>query len=150
MKLRLGEWNVDLDRGLLTGPEGERRPEPTVLRLLEALMREPGQIVSRARLVEQVWDGRYVSQGALTVAVCGLRKALGDHPQRPRYVRTHAGRGYSLLAEPVPVPAPPEAPAAGPLGPAGPRGPAGSARWVGLTLLFAALWTLLGLAAHSH
>jgi DNA-binding winged helix-turn-helix (wHTH) protein len=145
MKLHLEEWEVDTDRGLLTGPEGERRPEPTVLRLLEALAREPGQIVSRARLVEQVWEGRHVSPGALTVAICGLRKTLGDDPRRPRYVRTHPGRGYCLLAEPVSVP-PPLASS-----PAGPLGAAGSSRWIGIALLLAALWTVLRHAAlHPH
>jgi DNA-binding winged helix-turn-helix (wHTH) protein len=148
MRLRLEEWEVDTDRGLLTGPAGERRPEPTVLRLLEALLREPGQIVSRARLVERVWDGRHVSPGALTVAICGLRKALGDDPRRPRYVRTHPGRGYSLLAEPVPAPSPAPSPAAGSGGPAG---TVGASRWIGIAVFLTALWTVLGLvASHSH
>jgi DNA-binding winged helix-turn-helix (wHTH) protein len=151
MKLRIDEWEVDTERGFLTGPVGERRPEPTVLRLLEALAREPGQIVSRARLVEQVWDGRHVSQGALTVAICGLRKALGDDSRRPRFVRTHPGRGYSLLATPVRLPTPDATSAASEARLAEPVRPAGSARWVGIAVLLAALWTVLGLAVlHPH
>lgn len=143
MRFRLEEWDVDTERGLLRDAGRERRPEPTVLRLLEALAARPGELVPRERLIAEVWDGRHVTQGALTVAVCGLRKALGDDPRRPRFVRTYPGRGYSLLAAPVES----DSPAAEP--------PAGRAertpRWLGYAALLGTLLAFLGMVgSHSH
>lgn len=73
--------------------------------VLLALARASGRLVSKEDLIEEVWEGRAVSDAVLTTAIRELRQALGDDARAPRFVETVHGRGYRLL-----VAAPPEAP----------------------------------------
>ncbi|MEH6756071.1 MAG: response regulator [Parasphingorhabdus sp.] len=65
--------------------------------LLAALARSPGRPLSRAQLIDRAM-GRdaEVTDRAIDVQIGRLRKALGDDPQSPRYVRTVWGTGYVL------------------------------------------------------
>ena len=65
------------------------------------LLERPGQLVSKDELLEQVWPGTYVAEGALTVCITELRKALGDDAKNPRFIATVPKRGYRLIAEVV-------------------------------------------------
>lgn len=69
------------------------------LRLLEVLVRSAGQTVSKDRLVEEGWQGTYVSDTSLTEAISRLRTALGDEARRPSYIRTVHRRGYRFIAQ---------------------------------------------------
>ena len=63
--------------------------------LLAALARSPGRPLSRAQLIDRAM-GRdaEVTDRAIDVQIGRLRKALGDDPQSPRYIRTIWGIGY--------------------------------------------------------
>lgn len=65
--------------------------------LLGALARSPGRPLSRAQLIDRAM-GRdaEVTDRAIDVQIGRLRKALGDNPQAPRYIRTVWGVGYML------------------------------------------------------
>ena len=68
----------------------------TEQRLLRLLVEHRGQTLSRARLLEQVWDGgEFVDENALSVAVKRLRSKLTDAP-----IRTIYGVGYVWAVEP--------------------------------------------------
>ena len=68
--------------------------------LLLFFMRHPGEVLSRTRLYEQVWQERYDGlSNTLEVHVMELRKKLEVHG--PRLIHTVRGRGY-LLGDPVP------------------------------------------------
>jgi len=68
--------------------------------LLVFFLRHPGEVLSRTRLYEQVWDERYDGlSNTLEVHVMELRKKLEAHG--PRLIHTVRGRGY-LLGDPVP------------------------------------------------
>jgi len=71
--------------------------------LLAALARSPGRPLSRAQLIDRAM-GRdaEVTDRAIDVQVGRLRKALGDDPQSPRYVRTVWGVGYVLTGGEAP------------------------------------------------
>lgn len=80
----------------------ERAGEPLTLSsrefsLLAALARSPGRPLSRAQLIERAM-GRdaEVTDRAVDVQIGRLRRALGDDPQSPRYVRTVWNVGYVL------------------------------------------------------
>jgi two-component system phosphate regulon response regulator PhoB len=67
---------------------------PTEVRLLEELMREPGQVHSRRDLVERVWDGRPdIDDRTVDVYVGRLRRAL-VRGKEASPIRTKRGRGY--------------------------------------------------------
>jgi len=47
------------------------------VKLLEALVRRPGEILGKAELMDAAWPGRAVEEGNLTVQIAQLRKLLG-------------------------------------------------------------------------
>ena len=63
--------------------------------LLQLLMRDAGSVVTRERLIDEVWDTNWFgSTKTLDVHVCGLRRKLGDDPSEPRYIHTVRGVGF--------------------------------------------------------
>ena len=96
-RFRLGEWLVDPRDCTVRSADSTRRVEPQVIELLLCLASHPGQVVSRQQIVEEVWQGRLVSEDSLTGSISQLRKALGDETRSPRYIETIPKRGYRLL-----------------------------------------------------
>jgi DNA-binding response OmpR family regulator len=73
------------------------RKEFDVLALLAG---EAGRVVTRERLLEEVWETTWFgSTKTLDVHVSGLRRKLGDDPAAPRYLHTVRGVGFRLAAE---------------------------------------------------
>jgi len=67
--------------------------------LLALLMRNAGTVLTRERLIDEVWDTNwYGSTKTLDVHVSGLRKKLGDDAGTPRYVHTLRGVGFRFSA----------------------------------------------------
>ena len=67
------------------------------------------RVVSKDELVEEIWQGRFVSDAAVSSVLRDLRRALGDDGRGQRFVRTMRGRGVRFVAalDPVvPDPAP--------------------------------------------
>jgi DNA-binding response OmpR family regulator len=63
--------------------------------LLHLLMRSAGTVVTRERLIDEVWDPNWFgSTKTLDVHVSGIRRKLGDDPAGPRYVHTVRGVGF--------------------------------------------------------
>jgi len=67
--------------------------------LLHLLMSEAGTVVTRERLIDEVWDVNWFgSTKTLDVHVSGLRKKLGDDSAAPRYLHTVRGVGFRFAA----------------------------------------------------
>ncbi|MDR3633331.1 MAG: response regulator transcription factor [Isosphaeraceae bacterium] len=67
------------------------------LSLLSFLVRHPGQVLSRTRIYEHVWDETFDGlSNTLEVHVMELRRKLEAHG--PRVIHTVRGRGYVLRA----------------------------------------------------
>jgi two-component system response regulator RegX3 len=67
--------------------------------LLSLLMREAGTVVTRERLIDEVWDVNWFgSTKTLDVHVSALRKKLQDDPAKPRWLHTHRGVGFRFAA----------------------------------------------------
>jgi two-component system, OmpR family, KDP operon response regulator KdpE len=94
-----GSAEADLTARTVTrlGPDG---PEPVRLtrtewRMLEVLLRSPGQLVPAARLLAEVWGpGSEDSAHYLRFHMARLRRKLEDDPPRPRHLLTEPGMGY--------------------------------------------------------
>jgi DNA-binding winged helix-turn-helix (wHTH) protein len=67
--------------------------------LLLALLEARPRALSRAQLHDRLWPETYVSETSLPHLVGELRKALGDDPREPRYVRTIHRFGYAFCGE---------------------------------------------------
>lgn len=65
-------------------------------RLLLLLFQNPGQVLTRDRLLEGIWDiaGNFVSDNTLTVYIKRLREKLEEDPQNPKLIQTVRGLGY--------------------------------------------------------
>src|SRR3954449_1565232 len=67
--------------------------------LLELLMSEAGSVVTRERLIDEVWDVNWFgSTKTLDVHVSGLRRKLGDDSSAPRFIHTVRGVGFRFAA----------------------------------------------------
>lgn len=87
---------LSLTKGTLTS--GERTVELTrnEMQILACLMRHTGEIVSRADLIDTLWDNQiFVDDNTLSVNVTRLRGKLADLGL-PDLVRTRRGMGYQL------------------------------------------------------
>jgi DNA-binding winged helix-turn-helix (wHTH) protein len=100
MHYRFGPFQLDLDRFSLS-KEGEPvEVEPKVLKLLVYFLENHGRVISRDELVREVWGDDFVSDSAVSHAVYGLRRALGDDAKDPEFLRTSHGRGFEFLVGP--------------------------------------------------
>jgi two-component system, OmpR family, response regulator RegX3 len=67
--------------------------------LLRLLVENAGSVVTRERLIDEVWDTNWFgSTKTLDVHVSGLRKKLGDDPSDPRYIHTVRGVGFRFAS----------------------------------------------------
>ncbi|MBV6434415.1 MAG: Protein TolB [Bryobacteraceae bacterium] len=73
--------------------------EPRSFRVLAYLARNPGRVVTKEELIQEVWGGASVTDNALTRVVAQLRKALGDDARQARYIETAPTAGYKFIAE---------------------------------------------------
>lgn len=70
---------------------------PKAFKLLLVLMQSPEKLVTKDELIDQVWEGRAVSDAVLTTATRELRHALKDAARTPEFIETVHGRGYRFL-----------------------------------------------------
>ena len=72
---------------------------PKALSLLEYLAARPGRLVKKTELLDAIWPGVFVADGALKVCIREIRSALGDDAQAPRFIETAHRRGYRFIAD---------------------------------------------------
>jgi two-component system KDP operon response regulator KdpE len=108
--IQLGRWTIDLVAYTATregdGPGGATHLAhltPTEWRLLEILLRRPGQLVPARLLLTSVWGPGYEgSTNYLRFHMARLRRKLEDDPSRPRYLLTEPGMGYRYQPDGMP------------------------------------------------
>jgi Tol biopolymer transport system component/DNA-binding winged helix-turn-helix (wHTH) protein len=77
---------------------------------LRILVEAQGKVVDKETLVRTIWPDSFVGDDSLAQTISSLRKALGDNPSEPRYIRTVARLGYRFVGNCVWTPtAKPEA-----------------------------------------
>ena len=129
MRLRFGEFEVDLDRYEVRHGTETRHLEPQVFEVLTYLARHRDRLVSKEELLDEVWGNRFVSESALTSRIRAARAVLDDNGREQRVIRTVHGRGYRFVADvtevtdPVAVPAPRSSTSTGQHAPSGLRQP---------------------------
>ncbi|MCU0303554.1 MAG: winged helix-turn-helix domain-containing protein [Thermoanaerobaculales bacterium] len=96
---RLGDWTVFPDRGVVESALGARHLEPRAMDALTLLAGRRGEVVTKDELIDEVWEGRIISEGTLTNTIAELRRALGDDARQPRFIETIPKRGYRLVCE---------------------------------------------------
>jgi len=95
----IGHCTIDLTAHT-TVRQADLNTEPVRLtrtewRMLEILLRSPGQLVPARRLLSQLWGpGAESSTHYLRFHMAGLRRKLEDDPPRPKHLLTEPGMGY--------------------------------------------------------
>jgi two-component system alkaline phosphatase synthesis response regulator PhoP len=93
--LRVDGHIVDLEKRTLKNGRGSHHLTHIECRLLCALMRREGQIVTRKTLMKEVWATDYLGDTrTLDVHICWLRQKLEEDPHRPVRIKTIRGVGY--------------------------------------------------------
>jgi two-component system KDP operon response regulator KdpE len=96
----IGSLRLDLQRRTAEGPAGGVHLTPIEFRVLEALVRQAGLIVTQQQIIREVWGpGREDDTRNLRVVIRSLRQKLEPEPSRPRYLITESGVGYRLRTE---------------------------------------------------
>jgi len=105
-RFRLGDWEVLADLNALRRDGELVHVQPRHMALLLRLSREPGEVVPRRLLIDEVWARSHVNDEVLSRVVADLRQTLGDEARNPRLIETIPKRGYRLLVEPRPLRSP--------------------------------------------
>src|SRR2546425_1681113 len=95
---RFDDFNLDARNRRLS-----RKGQPLALNskyfdVLLLLVSRAGQLVEKQRIFDEVWDGVFVSDAALTQCVKDIRKQLGDDASNPRYIKTVPKHGFIFIA----------------------------------------------------
>jgi two-component system OmpR family response regulator len=97
--LRVGSLELDLIAG--TGRRGTRDLAllPRELKLLEYLMRRPGQVVTRALLFEEVWNYRFTPKSNLIDVHLGRLRRKLEAEGEPPLIHSTRGVGFTLMPD---------------------------------------------------
>lgn len=88
---------VDLQKQLITKNGVEIHLTKIELRLLIALIKERGKVLTQRYLMQQVWGANYVEHSHyLRIYMSHLRQKLEDDPSMPEFFLTETGIGYRL------------------------------------------------------
>jgi DNA-binding response OmpR family regulator len=95
----VGEMRLDPARRSATFRGEELELSRKEFDLLRLLIENAGSVVTRERLIDEVWDTNWFgSTKTLDVHVSGLRKKLDDDPSEPRYIHTVRGVGFRFAS----------------------------------------------------
>jgi len=72
---------------------------PQVFDLLEYLIRHRARVVSKDDLINAIWNGRSVSDAALTTRLNVARNAIGDSGGEQRLIKTLPRRGFRFIGQ---------------------------------------------------
>lgn len=95
---RVGGLQVDTANGTVTRDGQEVFLSALEYRLLLAFVNNPRAVLTRERLLAELWDaaGEFVNDNTLTVYIKRLRDKIEPDPAAPRYILTVRGLGYRL------------------------------------------------------
>ncbi len=94
--LEMGALRVDPEKAIVTKKGQEIFLSALEYRLLLVFLNNKGLVLSRSRLLEEIWDiaGEFVNDNTLTVYIKRLREKIEDDPQNPAMIKTVRGLGY--------------------------------------------------------
>jgi TolB-like protein/DNA-binding winged helix-turn-helix (wHTH) protein/Tfp pilus assembly protein PilF len=99
--VRFGTFEVSFQTGEVRKAGMRVRVQQQPLKLLEALLERPGEVVTREELRTRIWPDESFGDfdQAVNIAVAKLRSALGDSAENPRFIETLPKRGYRFIGD---------------------------------------------------
>lgn len=100
--ITIGDHVVDLASKIVTRRTPTStvavRLTPTEWQVLELLVRNPGRLVTRQTLLQDIWGPAHTHDtGYLRLYIAQLRKKLEPDPSHPRSLLTESGMGYRFV-----------------------------------------------------
>ena len=105
-KYLFAEFEIDLGQQELRRLGQAVHIEPQVFDLIVHLVRNRDRIVSKDELIETIWNGRIISEAALSSRINGARRALGDNGSDQAMIRTLHKRGFRFVGDVEAIEAP--------------------------------------------
>jgi DNA-binding winged helix-turn-helix (wHTH) protein len=99
IQARFGRFELDEANASLLRDGKAVAVAPTPFAVLCALVRQPGTLLSKNALLDQVWGHQFVSDSVLKTVISELRTLLDDDARKPRFIETVSRRGYRFIAE---------------------------------------------------
>ncbi|MET4720087.1 TolB-like protein [Bradyrhizobium japonicum] len=99
MRYRFDEFAFDINRRELHRGAEVVSITPQVFDLLEYLIRNRERVVSKDDLINAVWNGRIVSDAALTTRLNAVRAAIGDTGEEQRLIKTLPRKGFRFVGQ---------------------------------------------------
>jgi len=89
---------ADMVKGVVTRNGQELFLSALEYRLLLVFLNNPGMVLTRSKLLEEIWDiaGEYVNDNTLTVYIKRLREKIERDPQNPEIIKTIRRLGYRM------------------------------------------------------
>jgi DNA-binding winged helix-turn-helix (wHTH) protein len=73
--------------------------QPKVMEVLVYLCSKAEEVISSDELIAHCWPNQYISDSPLHKCIAQIRKALGDDPKKPRFIKTVPKKGYVFIAK---------------------------------------------------
>jgi DNA-binding winged helix-turn-helix (wHTH) protein/Flp pilus assembly protein TadD len=101
--LEFGPFRLDGARRLLWRSDQLVPVTPKALELLQTLVDQQGQVVTKHELMARIWPDSFVEEANLSVYVSALRKALGRQADGRPWIETLSRRGYRFVGKARPA-----------------------------------------------
>ncbi len=99
MIFRFSDFDIDVARHELRRREELVQVEPQVFSLLVHLVQNRHRVVSKNEIIDVIWQGRVVSEAAISSRVSAARRAIGDNGSDQLLIRTNYKRGFRFVGK---------------------------------------------------
>lgn len=99
MSFRFADFELDPDRFELRNSGSPVKVEPQTFSLILYLVQNRNRLVTKADLHAEIWQGRAISDWAISAGIKSARAALGDTSHPHRFIRTVHGKGVRFVAK---------------------------------------------------
>jgi TolB-like protein/Tfp pilus assembly protein PilF len=99
LDFRFADFEIDVARHELRRAGAVVHIEPQVFDLIVLLVKNRERIVSKDELIEAIWQGRIISEAALSSRISAARRALGDSGNDQSLIRTLHKRGFRFVGD---------------------------------------------------
>lgn len=94
-----GDFTLDTALGQLSRVGEDVQIEPRAFALLCHLVANSDRLVTKNEVVDVIWDGRIVTDAAISTLVKTVRRSVGDDGKSQRMIRTVHGRGFRFVGD---------------------------------------------------
>lgn len=99
MKFRFSDFEIDVARHELRRRGELVQIEPQVFSLLVHLIQNRHRVVSKNEIIDVIWQGRVISEAAISSRVSAARRAIGDSGSDQLFIRTNYKRGFHFVGK---------------------------------------------------